>query len=100
MDLQELREAYLENLKAYNALYPVEIDGFQKGIMMEAIPEPEEKDHPFLKEFHKKAVKIQKELEDSADRSGNAQVWRRGDPLENLRPGLRQRVEKALRFGI
>jgi len=98
MNLQKLREAYLENLKAYNSVHPIEIDGIRKGIMIETIEEEKEK---FLYEyFDQRAKKILKDLKNSVKFSGNAQIWKRGDSLENLNLGMKERVEKALRFGI
>ena len=37
------------------------------------------------------AVKLKREL----DQSGNPQSWRRGDPLEGLRPGIRRRIQNG-----
>ena len=49
---------------------------------------------------HKRLQEILLELKESADRSGNAQVWRRGEPLDHLNPGLRERVRRAIEYGI
>jgi hypothetical protein len=50
-----------------------------------------------LKAKTKKVLPI---LKEGADQSGNAIVWHRGQDLDALNEGLRERIEKALRFGI
>jgi hypothetical protein len=97
MNLQELKKAYLENLKVYNALYPIEID-VKKEFIFEGIEK--DNDNYFVKVFPQKAKKALKALKESADRSGNVQIWKRGDPLNNLKPDLRKRIERGLNFGI
>jgi len=56
MNLEKIKEMYLENLKLYNELHPIRI--------------------------------------------GNPKIWRREEPLDHLYSSLRERIEKALKFGI
>jgi hypothetical protein len=97
MTLQEIREAYAEILRAYNAIFPVhpetrikfedETEGLDRG------------DQNFLDTFRMKAKKIVPKLREAADQSGNVKVWHRGNPLEGLNQGMKERVEKALNLG-
>ena len=50
--------------------------------------------------FLRKATKILSKLKEGADKSGNAQIWHRGEPLDGLTQGLRERILKGLKFGI
>lgn len=112
MKLQEIKEAYLENLRFYNELFPIH-NRLQKQTRREYeakelfdIKEISDikgiNDIKEIKEFSllsKILTKKVKEFKERADRSGNAQVWRRGEPLDGLSPGLKERIEKALNFG-
>ncbi len=98
MTLQEIRQAYGEILRAFNTLYPLHpatrkepqdiTDNFDKG------------DESLIEAIRTKARKIFPKLKGTADQSGNVKVWHRGDPLEGLNRGMRERIEKALKLGI
>ena len=43
---------------------------------------------------------ISPRLKAAADQSGNAKTWHAGEPLNGLSQGMRERIEKALKFGF
>jgi hypothetical protein len=96
--LKEIREAYREILRAYNDLFPVHpqtttkyedgTQGFDQG------------DYNFLDTFRMKAKEVVPKLKQAADQSGNAQIWHRGEPLDSLNQGMRDRIGKALKLEI
>jgi hypothetical protein len=96
--LKKIRAAYGDILGAYNELFPLhpkttmkredETENFNQG------------DEGFLDAFREKAKKIAQEIKRGADESGNPIVWHRGDPLDSLSPAMRERVERALKFGV
>jgi hypothetical protein len=95
---ERIREAYRKNLRAYSEIFPLHAQ-----IMVRSEDESEsfnQGDQDFLDIFRVKAKKITPKAKDDADRSGNPVVWRRGDPLDNLSPAMRQRVRRGLEFGI
>jgi hypothetical protein len=95
--LQRTREAYGEILWAYNNLFPLHR---QKRTEHE---EPMESidygDIEFLENFRRKGKEISGKLKRAADQSGNAVVWRRGDSLEGLSLGMKERIERGLKRG-
>jgi len=50
--------------------------------------------------FGEKYRKTFPELKIAANQSGNSVVWRVGEPLDDLNQSLRDRIERALKFGI
>lgn len=97
--LAEIREAYRDILQAYNALSSPFSESKSNS---EGEPETLEgtRDEESFKMIRLKLRQVSRALKEGADRSGNVQVWRRGDPLDALNQGLRDRIEKALRWGI
>jgi hypothetical protein len=96
--LQEIREAYGEILRAYNELFPLHPQTRRKSKDETEIFDRGDQD--FLKEVRMKLKKVFPKLRETADRSGNAQVWHRGEPLDKVTQGMRNRIGKALRLGI
>ena len=98
LTLGEIRDAYGEILGAYNELFPVHPVSRTEG---EDITEDFDKGTDFLIGTVSARLKeVSPMLKEIADQSGNAMVWRRGDPLDGLNQGLRNRIERALKFGI
>lgn len=97
--LEEIRDAYGEILRAYNALFPLhpekrtEGDDVRNGFDF--------KEEAFCSDaFRKKVTRVLSRLKEAADQSGNAVTWHRGQSLEGLNQSLKDRVEKALKLGI
>ena len=96
--LNEIRAAYRDILSAYNALFPLYP---QTRIGREDIEgDPDKGEDETYLAFRGKMKKKVPELKAIADQSGNARVWHRGDPLDGLDQGLKDRIEKALKFGF
>lgn len=98
--LQEIRKVYAENLKFWNGLYPIHLR--ERGNVEEVMEDTIEHGDigTELKEFCERAKEVMPRLKEAADLSGNSRVWRKGEPLDDLPRGLRERIEKALNFGI
>lgn len=106
MSLKEIRTAYREILIAYNNLFPPyavmrkdaedAMDRFSEDTTDKSI-----KGGGDLLEISmgnpKKALPTVKV---AADQSDNVVSWYRGQSLEGLNQGLRDRIEKALKLGI
>lgn len=99
MELKEVREAYRDILRFYNALFPLHPERRTGGVDVEEGCDLEEENF-CADAFRKKATKVLSRLKDVADQSGNAVIWRRGESFESLNYSLRNRIEKALKFGI
>jgi hypothetical protein len=100
--LKEIREAYRQSLEAYNELFPPHPETKKTpGSITEDMGEnfPKDEEH-FNKTLMKRLKKIFPKVKEAADHSGNAFVWHRGDPLDGLNQVMRERIEKALNFGI
>ena len=98
--LKEIREAYGEILRAYNILFPLHP---QTRIEREDIigdPKFSSYGDDFHVTFCAKYRKILPELKEAADRSGNAVTWHHGESLDGLDQRMRDRIERALKFGI
>jgi len=97
--LTEIRDAYGEALRAYNELFPLHPRGRKN--YEEILPEglSIDREEP-INTFRKKATEINLKLKESADQSGNAVTWHRGDPLDGLDQNLRDRILRGLEFGI
>jgi hypothetical protein len=98
--LKEIRAAYSEILKAYNALFPI-----YPNIKREKDETIQDNFDPGGDKFYseilpKKFRENFRRLQKAADQSGNPMIWHRGDPLDGLSPGMRERIERALKFGI
>lgn len=113
MNLQKIREAYWENLRLYNELFPIHSVSQRRNWRINSreelsdIKEISDIKNIKISEDIKEFLSLSKILEEKekgfekrADQSGNPQIWRRGDPLDNLSQGLRERIERALNFGI
>ena len=98
--LQRIRGAYAEILKAYNALFPIHSNG--RRVKNEIVWDNFDPggDNFYLEVFPKKFRKNFPRLKKAADQSGNAQTWHAGESLDDLRQGMKGRVNKALEFGI
>jgi hypothetical protein len=96
--LEEMRQAYGEILSAFNALFPVHPETRRKFEDETDMFDRNEED--FRAAFLWKAKKILPKLKEAADQSGNVKVWHRGDPLEGLNLGMKERIERALKLGI
>jgi len=96
--LEEIREAYGEALRAYNELFSLQSRRIDREDLL-----PEgfsiDREEP-ISTFRKKATAIISKLKEAADQSGNAVTWHRGDPLDGLDQSFRNRVLRALEFGI
>jgi hypothetical protein len=98
--LQKIREAYNENLEFWDGLYPIHLR--EIGDVEEVTEDTIERGDigAELKNIRKRVNEIMPRLKQSADLSGNPHVWRKGEPLDDLPRGLRERIGKALNFGI
>ena len=98
--LQEIREAYIEILKSYNALFPLE-PLMRREVEQIEMPETFHRgDDNFQKGLMTEMKKVIPKLREAADQSGGAVTWRYGESLDGLNQGLKNRVERALKFGI
>ena len=97
--LPKIREAYSEILGSYNVLFPIQLGGKKKDETVLDAFDPEG-DNFYLDVFPKKAREVLRKLKKDADRSGNAQVWHKGEPLDSLNQRMKGRIEKALKYGI
>jgi hypothetical protein len=99
--LKEIRDAYGEILRAYNALFPLhpQTRMEHEDIIIDTV-DSHRGDDDFHATFQAKAREILPKLKKAADQSGNAVTWHRGEPLESLNEGMRERIERALKFGI
>ena len=97
MDLKEIRLAYREIVTAYNEAFPSDLklrteeditQSFDKG------------DESLIGTVSARFRETNPKLRAAANQSGNARVWQRGEPLDGLNEGMRERIEKAMRFGI
>lgn len=97
--LKEIRDAYGEILKAFNATFPLHP---QTKIQREDIVNTFDlnRGDDIYDTFNAKAKKMLPKFRRIADQSGNASSWRRGEPLDGLNEGMRERIERALKFGI
>jgi len=96
--LKEIREAYGEILWAYNDLFPLHRQ--KRTEHEEPMESVDYGDIEFLENFRAKGKEIIPKLKEAADQSGNPVIWRRGESLEDLNPGMRGRILKGLEFGI
>ncbi len=104
--LREIRGAYAEILSAYNAIFPLDpamrkeaedtMDRFAEG-MTDKLAKDDGNAREISRAKAKKALPM---LKEGTDQSGNAVSWHRGQPLDDLNQGLKDRIEKASRFGI
>lgn len=94
--LQEIRQAYSEILEAYNVLFPLWCEGRKEEGMAPDTFDPPEDRVAFVRE----SKEILSKLREGADHSGNAQTWHIGEPTNGLSHGMKQRINKALKFGI
>jgi hypothetical protein len=96
--LPKIREAYREILSAYDeicSLHP------KISVKDEDITPPFDQGEDVSSfTVRKRMTAILPKIKEGADRSGNAVIWYRGDSLEGLSSGMRDRVERALKFGI
>ncbi len=98
MDLKEIRAGYRDILNAFDELNPIQ----PREKVQEAILTPLQEGENFGSAETRSlrtARRIQKQKK-RADESGNAQVWRRGDPVDGLSEGMKVRVEQAVKFGF
>jgi hypothetical protein len=96
--LGEIRVAYAEILRAYNELFPLHP---QRKTECEDMTWSFEKgEESLFNMVRAKARENIPKLKEGADQSGNAVLWYRGEPLDGLNQGLRERVEIGLKFGI
>lgn len=97
--LEEIRKAYREILRAWNVLFPIYPDGRRgEEIILDAFDT--DGDDFYRKTFFKKMEEVSPRLRTAADQSGNAKVWHTGESVDGLSQGMKERVERALRFGI
>jgi hypothetical protein len=98
MKLKEIRAAYAEILSAWNVVSPPIAQSVRedKEMMADSVDMDEESTMSTMGKLRK----VHPELKREADQSGNAQVWHRGESLDGLSPGMKERIERALRFGI
>jgi hypothetical protein len=97
--LEEIRKAYADALTGWNALFPLHPESRREGDDVERWGDFEEED--FCADvFRKKGMRALSRLRKAAAQSCNAQIWHAGESLNNLSQGMRERIEKALRFGI
>lgn len=97
--LREIRAAYTEILRAYNALLPLnpDIKKMEEETLSDSIEIDEE--GSYLKTM-KRLKKAHNSLKEGANESGNPQVWHRGESLNGLNQGMKERIERGLKFGI
>jgi hypothetical protein len=97
--LKEIRDAYGEILRGYNAIFPLHP---QAKIQREDIINTFDlnRGDDIADEFKTKAKKILPKLKEAADQSGNALIWHRGESLDGLNQSMKERIEKTLKFGI
>ena len=98
MTLQEIRKAYGEVLRAWNELFSLHPQ--KRPDQEEAMESVDYGDIEFLENFRRKGKEIVPKLKEAADQSGNPATWRRGESLEDLNSGMRERILKGLEFGI
>ena len=100
--LQRIREAYSEILRAYNILFPLHADGKrgkkEEKVVLDAF-DPEGNKF-YKKAFFRKMREVSLKLKVAADQSGNAQTWHAGESLEGLNERMKERIDRALKFGI
>jgi hypothetical protein len=98
--LHKIREAYGENLRLWNGLYPIHL-GERSNVEEVTEDSIEYGDLKNASEtICQRAKEVMARLKKSADLSGNSRVWRKGEPLDDLPRGMRERIERALNFGI
>jgi hypothetical protein len=96
--LERIRQAYSEILFAYNDLSPLHSETRRKH--EDETQSFGQGDDNFLDAFRMKAKRLVPKIKEIADQSGNAMIWHRGESFEGLSLGMRERVERALKFGI
>jgi len=94
---KKIRDAYGGILRAYNTLYP--LDPVTRKDPEEII-ERVGMDKEGTPKFWAKMREVVPKLKEAADQSGNAVSWYRGQSLDGLNQGMKDRVEKALKLGI
>jgi hypothetical protein len=95
--LKEIRESYMEILRAYNELFPLDpVMRKDPEETMDRIDINKENSHKIMMKMREFAPRLRK----AADESGNAVSWHCGQSMEDLNRGLRERIEKAIRLGI
>jgi hypothetical protein len=104
-NLKEIRGAYAEILSAYNATFPLDPPTKKDADMMDRFAEDttdksDKGNHDLPRILRAKAKKALPMLKEGADQSGNAVSWHRGQPLDDLNQGLKDRIERALKLGI
>jgi hypothetical protein len=98
MELKEIRNAYREILAAFNEAFP---PGLRLRTAGDDITENFDKgDESLIETVRAKAKERGPKLREAADESGNARVWRSGEPLEGLPQNMKERIERALKLGI
>jgi hypothetical protein len=97
---ERVRRGYRENLTAWNALFPPIPE--KRSWEDEMLPEEFDPEGLILYpgKSRENAKRVVQKLKERADKSGDPQVWHRGDPLDGLNPGLKERILKALEFQI
>lgn len=106
MDLKEIRAGYRECLSAYNAIFPLDpatkkdAEDMMDRFAEEVTERSAKIDSNARRISRAKAKKALPTQEEGADQLGNAITWRRGDSLDGLNQDTRERIERALKFGI
>lgn len=99
--LHEIRQAYGEILKHYNILIaPQPNRKREEETVPDSLALDIEEDQFDRKAFFAKMKEVYPKLKEAADRSGNAQTWHAGQSLDGLSQGMRERIEKGLKFGF
>jgi hypothetical protein len=96
--LKEIREAYREILRGYDALFPIHPETKKK--VEDMTPPLDYGEDGFFLTLRAKTKAVLPKMKEGAAKSGNPVIWRRGDPLEGLGREMRKRIEKAMKFGI
>ena len=95
--LQKIRDAYLDVLDLYNNLFPLRPE--RKSEREEEPNFFDLEEDPTISAVAARVDDIGPKLEEAADPSENCQIWRSGESLQGLNQGMKDRIEKALKFG-
>jgi hypothetical protein len=96
--LEKIRKAYGEVLRAYNDLFSLHRQ--KRTEHEEPMESVDYGEIEFLENFRRKGKEIGAKLKRAADQSGRPVIWYRGDPLDGLTTGMKERVRKALIYGV